>query len=139
MQVEDNSTRCPECLKPLFWLGHNMRRREGGDTEVFSFGCDGCKREYLYLDGQLTEKKRERDTHAESTAIIESELDAALSHRCPACGGPISDGSAGPRFACLWCGETYSVEKGELIPRLKDLLRSARPKMGDFYAPNNQR
>jgi predicted nucleic acid-binding Zn-ribbon protein len=58
-----------------------------------------------------------------------------LSHRCPACGGPISDGGTGLTLACLWCGEQYAVEKGELLPKPEDpLLRPSKPKMSEFYA-----
>ena len=140
MLVEDTSTKCRECGKPLVWLGHLKRGRDEGGLEEFRFGCDACKREYVYVDGRLSEKRKERDAQAESAAIIRSERDAVLSHRCPACGGPISDGRIGPTFGCLWCGEQYAVENGELVPKLEDrFLAKQRLRMSDFYAVQPKR
>jgi len=133
--VEETTTKCLECARPLVWLGHRTGGREEGGGEEFRFVCDACKREYLYLAGRLSKKWKEGDTDAESAAIIRGEHDSALSHRCPDCGGPISDGRVGRMFACLWCGEEYAVENGELVPKLADpLLRPSKRKMSEFYA-----
>jgi nitrite reductase/ring-hydroxylating ferredoxin subunit len=111
------------------------RGRDDREIDEFRFGCDACKREYVYADGQLSERRKERDTYAESAAIARSETEAALKHRCPACGGPISDGRVGSMFCCLWCGEKYGVETGELVPKPSEaLLPQSKPKMSDFYA-----
>ena len=81
------------------------------------------------------EKRKERDTYAESAVMARSKTEAALKHRCPACGGPISDGRVGSMFCCLWCGEKYGVETGELVPKPSEaLLPQSKPKMSDFYA-----
>ena len=140
MLIEDNSTKCRTCRKPLVWLNHFKRGREEGGAEEFIFGCDACKREFVYVEGRLSEKWKERDTYAESAAIAQSEHDAILRHRCPVCGGPVSDGSTGLTLACLWCGEQYGVEKGELVPKPEvPLLRPSKPKMSEFYAVQSRR
>ena len=135
MLSEDASTQCPECRKPLIWLGHCRRECDEGSAEELRFGCGVCKREFDYADGQLSERRKRRDTYAELAAAIRSEYNAALNHRCPACGGPISDGRVGRKFACLWWGEEYAVEKGELVTKLEeDRLLKSKPRMSDFYA-----
>ena len=139
MLIEDASTKCPSCKNPLIWL--NVKRVEG-DAQQFSFGCNTCKREYVYVGARLIEKLEsgnKRDIYAESTAIARSETEAALKHRCPACGGPISDGRVGPIFTCLWCGEGYAVGEGELVPKLEDHLLKPKGRLSDFYAIRTKR
>ena len=135
MLAEDTSTKCPECKKPLVWISVLKREEE----EELRFSCDACKREFRYADGQLGEVHRERDPKAESAAVVRSEHEAVLNHRCPACGGPISDGRMGPLLTCLWCHERYSVEGGELVPRMEDFLPPPKPRLSDFYPAQRQR
>jgi len=135
MLAEDTSTKCPECKKPLIWV--SVFKKEDG--EEFRFSCETCKREFAYSNGRLSERRTERDPRAESAAVVRSEHEAALNHRCPACGGPISDGRVGPLLTCLWCHEGYAVEGGELVPRMEDFLRPPKPKLRDFYAIQQQR
>lgn len=140
MLIEDTSTKCPSCRSPLVWLSRITRLRDEREVEESNFGCDARKRQYVYVDGELGERRKERDTHAESAAMIRSELEAALRHRCPDCGGPISDGREGRTFTCLWCHEQYSVEGGELVRKLDDpRLMKPRPRMSDFYALQSKR
>ena len=137
MIIEDASTKCPSCKNSLIWISH-FKREEGG-AEEFRFGCDACKREYTYLDGRLSELSESKGPYTEAAVIARCETDAALKHRCPGCGGPISDGRVGRRFACLWCGEEYAVGNGELVPKLEDALLKPKTRMSDFYAVQSKR
>jgi nitrite reductase/ring-hydroxylating ferredoxin subunit len=66
--------------------------------------------------------------------MARSERDTVLNHRCPRCGGPISDGAMSPMLVCLWCGEEYAVKNGELVSKLEDhLLMRPKRQMREFY------
>ena len=135
--VEDE-VKCPYCKKPLFWISH--RESEGSGTEEFRFGCETCKRAYLFAGGRLSEQRKERGTRAESEAMARSECESVMSHRCPECGGPISNERAGSMFSCLWCGEKYAVELGELVQKPEDFLISrSKTKVSEFYAVQRKR
>jgi DNA-directed RNA polymerase subunit RPC12/RpoP len=137
MIIEDASTKCPSCKNSLTWISH--LKREDGGAEEFRFGCDDCKREYMYLDGRLGELSKGKGPYAEAAVIARCETEAALKHRCSTCGGPISDGRVGRRLSCLWCGEEYTVSNGELVPKLEDPLLKPKTRMSDFYAVQSKR
>lgn len=99
----------------------------------FDFRCDSCKRDFRFRDGKLNELKMPRDTAAEHKAMRKAETDAVRSRRCPQCGGPLDDW-----LACEWCHERYSIDNGELVPRIEDMLHH-KPQMREFYAVNEQR
>lgn len=128
MEFESNSTECYECHTPLVWVGRSTRIDQGREVYEFDFRCDTCKREYRFRDGKLEEVKVERNPVAEHMAMHKAELDTARNRRCPQCGGPLDDW-----LACGWCHERYSIDNGELIPKLEELLKH-KPKMSDFYA-----
>ncbi|MGP8068738.1 MAG: hypothetical protein ACLP5V_02485 [Candidatus Bathyarchaeia archaeon] len=74
--------------------------------------------------------KIERDPVAEYIAMHRAEIDTVRNRRCSHCGGPLDD-----FLTCEWCHESYSVESGELVPRIEALLSKLRkPKMSEFYA-----
>jgi hypothetical protein len=93
----------------------------------FDFCCGTCKREYRFTDGNLKELKIERDPVAEQLAMRKAEIEAFRNCRCSQCGGPLDDW-----LTCDWCRERYSVERGELVPRVEDAVQF-KPRMRDFY------
>jgi len=135
--VED-AVKCPYCKKPLLWVSH--RERDDCGAEEFRFGCETCKREYLFAGDRLSECRKERNTYAESEALARSEYEAVMNHRCPECGGPISNGSAGSAFSCLWCGEKYVADQGELVQKPEAFLISrSKTEISEFYAVQRKR
>jgi len=101
---------------------------QGRDVYEFDFRCDYCKREFRFRDGKLKQLTIERDPVAEHIAMRKAEIDTVRNRRCPHCGGPLDDW-----LTCGWCHERYSVDNGELIPRIEEQLQH-KPKMSDFYA-----
>lgn len=128
MLVEDSSTKCLACKNPLTWMGTGKRPYQGRDVYELDFRCDSCKREFRFRDGNLKELKVERDAVAEQLAMRRAEIDTVRNRRCLACGGPLDDW-----LTCEWCHEKYSVDSGELIPRIEKAMRP-KPRMHDFYA-----
>jgi len=128
MLVEDNSTECLACKNPLTWMGKGKRTHQGRDVYELDFRCDSCKREFRFSDGTLKELKVERDAVAEQLAIRRAEIDKVRNRRCLGCGGPLDDW-----LTCEWCHEKYSVDRGELVPRIEEAMRP-KPRMCDFYA-----
>ena len=128
MEFESNTTNCFECDKPLMWIGRSRRLQQDREVYEFEFRCDSCKREFCFRDGKLKELKIERDPVAERMAMRQAETETVRNRRCPQCGGPLDDW-----LTCGWCHERYSVDNGELIPRIQEQLQH-RPKVRDFYA-----
>ncbi len=130
MDIDANSTDCLDCHKPLVWVSRSKRLLQGRDVDELGFRCDSCKREYRFREGRLKELKIERDPVAERMAMHKAEVDTVRNRRCPNCGGPLDE-----FLACEWCHESYSVENGELIPRIQELLaKQHKPKISEFYA-----
>jgi uncharacterized protein YbaR (Trm112 family) len=130
MLFEDKSTKCPNCQSPLTLLSHGVRF-EKTEIHAFDFCCDKCNRKYEFKDGELAAKPHERDVTAESEAIKYAELEDAVSHRCPDCGGPIVN-PYGLALRCEWCGQAYSLNDGELQQKKTD-QPDRKPTMRDFY------
>jgi transposase-like protein len=86
MRIEDQSTKCPNCKKPLTWLSHVKRYSKLQAIHEFNFRCQSCKREYQFKDDQLTEKAPERNLGLEDEAITHSELQTGINRRCPESG-----------------------------------------------------
>jgi len=128
LEIESNSTNCSNCNKPLVWISRNKWACQGRDVYEFDFRCDSCKREYRFMDGKLRQLKTERDPVAEYMAMRKAEIHSVRDRRCPNCGGPLDNW-----LRCDWCHESYSVDSGELVPRMKEPLQ-LKPKMSDFYA-----
>jgi hypothetical protein len=99
----------------------------------FDFQCGSCKGEYRFRDGKLRKLNTERDPAAERLAMHKAEIDTVRNRRCPQCGGPLDDW-----LTCEWCHERYSVDNGELVPKIDELLKP-KPRMPDFYALSEQR
>jgi endogenous inhibitor of DNA gyrase (YacG/DUF329 family) len=137
MQVEDKSTQCPNCQKPLTWLSHSTRWEEIPIYE-FDFSCGSCNRRFQFKDNQLTEKRPQRNLTVEETAVNHVKLEHAAGRRCPQCGGPIMNGSGLLILRCEWCHQEYSEREGELLLRSIDQTEP-RPSMSQFYAIHNQR
>jgi uncharacterized protein with PIN domain len=135
LEIEGNSTNCFDCHKPLVWMSRSKRVDQGRDVYEFGFRCDSCKREFRFKDGKLKELKAQRDPVAELMAMRKAEIGAIRNRRCPHCGGPLDDW-----LTCDWCHEQYSVDNGELVPRIEDhLFKQHKPQMREFYALNEQR
>jgi len=94
------------------------------------FRCDSCKREFCFRDGKLQQLSNERNPVAENLAMRKAEMDSIRTHRCPACGGPLDIW-----LTCEWCHERYLAEKGELVPKIEELLKQRKP-LSEFYALN---
>jgi len=115
----------------------SISKRVDQDRDEYEFGflCDSCKREFRFKDRKLEELKTQRDPFAELMAMREAEISAIRNRRCPHCGGSLDDW-----LTCDWCHEQYSIDNGELVPRIEDHLRKQRkPQMREFYALNTQR
>jgi uncharacterized protein with PIN domain len=125
---ENKTNQCPTCDKPLMWKGHVQRSSEHGEIYEFFFSCEKCGRQFVFRDGSLFEQKPSRDVAAEANAIHKLERTNALSRRCPQCGGPLDEW-----LTCGWCHERYSVDNGELVPIIEELLKH-KTQLSDFYA-----
>jgi len=102
---------------------------QGRDVDELGFRCESCNREFRFREGRLKELKIERDPVAERIAMHKAEVDVARNRRCLRCGGPLDD-----FLTCEWCHERYSVESGELVPRIVDWLsQQHKSKMSEFY------
>jgi len=134
LEIEDNSTNCFYCHKPLVWISRSKQLNQDREVYEFGFRCDSCNREFRFTDGKLKELKAQRDPFAELMAMREAEFGAIRNRRCPHCGGPL-----GEWLTCGWCHEQYSIENGELVPRTETLLKQRKPQMREFYALNAQR
>jgi len=117
-----------DCQKPLVWISRSRQLHQNGEVYEFDFHCDSCKREFRFRDGKLKQLTIERDPVAEHIAMRKAEIDTIRNRCCPHCGGPLDDW-----FTCGWCHERYSVDNGELVPRIQKQLQ-LKPKMSDFYA-----
>ena len=126
MEFDDNSTECVDCRKPLVWISRIKRLHQGREVHEFDFRCDSCKREFRFRDGKLKELKNDRDPVAEHIAMRQAEIDTVRNQRCPHCGGPLDDW-----LTCDWCHERYSVDNGELMPRIQEQLQH-KAKVSDF-------
>jgi nitrite reductase/ring-hydroxylating ferredoxin subunit len=116
-------------------MSRSKRLDQGRDVYEFGFRCDSCKREYRFRDGKLKELKTQRDPFTELMAMRKAEIDTIRNRRCPHCGGPLDDW-----LTCDWCHEQYSIDNGELVPRIEDhLLKQHKPQMREYYALNAQR
>jgi len=116
-------------------MSRSKRLDQGRDVYEFGFRCDSCKREFRFKDGKLEGLKTQRDPIAELMAMREAEMGAIRTRRCPRCGGPLDDW-----LTCDWCHEHYSIDNGELVPRIEDhLLKQRKPQMRELYALNAQR
>jgi len=102
---------------------------QGREVYEFDYRCDSCKREYRFKDGKLRKLKIERDPVAEHLAMRGAEMDTVRNRRCSKCGGPLDEW-----LACEWCHERYSVDNGELVPQIEELLKPRKPQTSDFYA-----
>ena len=100
MLIEDQSTNCPNCKKPLTWKSIIKHWEQGKLVDEFSFSCESCKREYQFKEGQLIEKRPLQDPLVETLAIKGGQQQVAVNRRCLQCGGPITDG---PEFHALRC------------------------------------
>jgi C4-type Zn-finger protein len=56
MLIEDQSTKCPNCQKPLTWLSHVKRFPQPEAIHEFNFRCESCNREYQFKNNQLVGK-----------------------------------------------------------------------------------
>jgi hypothetical protein len=118
MIFEDQSTKCRTCKKPLTWISHSKRWQGTTQIDEFSFQCESCNREYQYVNDKLHEKKQERDTIAETIAMLHSQKEEALSRRCFLCGGPINE-----QLSCKWCQQEYVFNEGHLMPHSPQEVR----------------
>ena len=128
MLIEDQSVKCRSCSNPLTWAGMSQRIHQSREVYALDFRCDSCEREYRFIDGKLKELKVERDLVAEQIEMRKAEINTFRSRRCLSCGGPLGDW-----LTCDWCHQRFSVEGGELVPRIEEALQP-KPKMSDFYA-----
>jgi hypothetical protein len=130
MLVEDQSTKCPNCQKPLTWLSHVKRYPQPEAIHEFNFRCDSCNREYQFKDNHLTEKAHERNLGREDEAVRHTELENGINRRCTDCGGPIKN-RYGLALRCDWCCQEYSLIEGELQARPTE-QEPSKPTMREF-------
>jgi Zn finger protein HypA/HybF involved in hydrogenase expression len=132
--VEDKSTKCPKCNNALTLKSYQKIWTKQREVHQFSFTCNSCNREYLFKDDVIIEKMQSRDSVAESAAIRQGEIEAALARRCLECGGPLKTGTRPYSLRCEWCHQEYSLtEGGDLRPRTLD-QSMPKPVMREFYA-----
>lgn len=115
MQFKDKLSECAYCNKPLVWVSRITRWYEDRKIQDFTFRCDVCKREFLYRDNRLFEKKPVRNEVGAVTAIRKLEHKDALNRRCTECGGPLTNDVSG--FQCVWCNEKYILTEGVLVTK----------------------
>jgi hypothetical protein len=132
--IEDQSTKCPKCKNALTWKSHEKIWTKDRELDQFTFTCNSCNRDYLFKDDVICEKPHDRDSYAETRAIHDAEIEAALARRCPECGGRLNNGITLHLLRCEWCHQEYSLtEGGELQPRITN-QSIPRPSMREFYA-----
>jgi len=100
MLFEDQSTKCPNCRNNLTWMSHIKRWEQTRQVHEFQFQCESCKREYLFKDDQIIEKRPNRNPIAETIAIQQSQLQDAINRRCLNCGGPITNAHGVSALRC---------------------------------------
>jgi C4-type Zn-finger protein len=61
MIIEEKTTKCPHCLKPLTWLSHTKQWTSNGEIDEFTFQCEQCKVQYMFRNDELTEKPPSRN------------------------------------------------------------------------------